>query len=231
MKQLYTIEEFDNAKTRDLFPLECQQCGAIFYVTKSRINQTSTSIKRLKNLYCSAKCFGKSRVGKIIVTCDWCGKTKEKYKNQIAKTKHNFCTHSCAAHYSNSHKKHGSRRSKLECWLESKLINKYPEIEIHFNRVDAINSELDIYVPSLNIAFELNGIFHYEPIFGDEKLKNILNNDQRKLQACMEKGIELCIIDSSGLKYFKIDKAEKYLKIITDLIEYKTQFIQVGKAS
>jgi len=44
----------------------------------------------------------------------------------------------------------------------------YPDLVIHFNKKDAINSELDIYIPSLKLAFELNGIFHYEPIFGKE---------------------------------------------------------------
>ena len=36
-------------------------------------------------------------------------------------------------------------RSKLEKWLEEQLIKMYPNLEIHFNRKDAINSELDIY--------------------------------------------------------------------------------------
>ena len=81
---------------------------------------------------------------------------------------------------------------------------QYPNLEIHYNRKDAINSELDIYIPELELAFELNGIFHYEPIYGAEKLQQIQNNDDRKFQACLEKGISLCIIDTSSLKYFKL---------------------------
>jgi hypothetical protein len=97
----------------------------------------------------------------------------------------------------------------------------YPNLEFHFNRKDAINSELDIYIPTLKLAFELNGIFHYEPIYGSEKLDQIKNNDSRKYQACIEKNIELCIIDSSGLKYFKPEKCQKYLDIITNIINTK----------
>jgi len=89
----------------------------------------------------------------------------------------------------------------------------------HFNCKDTINSELDIYIPSLKLAFELNGIYHYEPIHGQKKLDQIKNNDHRKFQACLEKEIEFCIIDSSSLKYFKPINAQKYLEIICNIID------------
>jgi very-short-patch-repair endonuclease len=134
------------------------------------------------------------------------------------KYKNNFCSSSCAAIYNNTHKTYGTRRSKLEKYLEEKLKEKYPKLDIHFNRKDAINSELDIYIPSLKLAFELNGIYHYEPIHGPEKLASVQNNDQRKFQACLERGIELCIIDTSSIKHFKENKANKFLNIIIEII-------------
>jgi len=106
--------------------------------------------------------------------------------------------------------------------LEKKLKEKYLSLEIHCNRKDAINSELDIYIPNLRIAFELNGIFHYEPIYGKDKLDKIKNNDERKFQACIENNIELCIIDTSRLLYFKESNAVKYLDIISSLIDKKS---------
>ena len=75
-----------------------------------------------------------------------------------------------------------------------------------------------IHIPSLNLAFELNGIFHYEPIFGQDKLDSIINNDNRKFQACLEKTIELVIIDAASLQYFKPQNAKKYLDIIISII-------------
>jgi hypothetical protein len=73
-----------------------------------------------------------------------------------------------------------------------------------------------------SLAFELNGIFHYEPIFGDEKLDKITNNDNRKFQACLEKKIELCIIDTSKFGYFKESGARKFLDIVVDIINKKS---------
>lgn len=132
-----------------------------------------------------------------------------------------FCTHSCAATYNNTHKTKGNRKSKLEFYLEKELPLLYPNLEFHFNRKDAIESELDVYIPSMKLAFELNGIFHYEPIYGDIKLEQIKNNDKRKFQACLERNIELCIIDASQLKYFKESNAKPYLDIIVNIINNK----------
>ena len=70
----------------------------------------------------------------------------------------------------------------------------------------------------------LNGIFHYEPIYGQDKLSQIQNNDNRKFQACIENGIELCIIDSSQQKYFKEQSSLKYLNIITNIINKLLNF-------
>ena len=92
---------------------------------------------------------------------------------------------------------------------------------IKFNSKEDIDSELDIYIPSLKLAFELNGIFHYEPIFGKDKLRQIKNNDLRKFQACIEHTIELCIIDVAKLKYFKEQTAKQYLDIIKCIVNKK----------
>lgn len=132
-----------------------------------------------------------------------------------------FCNHSCSATYNNTHKSKGTRISKLETFLREQLTKEYSYLDIRYNEKTAINSELDIYIPSLKLAFELNGIFHYEPIYGADKLKKIQNNDTRKMQACIEHSIELCIIDTSALSYFKIDKALKYYDIVVKLLTLK----------
>ncbi len=77
----------------------------------------------------------------------------------------------------------------------------------------------------MKLAFELNGIFHYEPIYGDKKLGQIQNNDNNKFMACIENGISLCIIDTSKFGYFKLDAANKFLDIITNIIDDKLNYL------
>ena len=154
----------------------------------------------------------------MVVICEQCGTQVTKQLAQVLKFRHHFCGSSCAATYQNTHKTTGIRRSKLEKWLEEQLTKLHPELKIDFNRTDAIEAELDIYIPSLKLAFELNGIFHFEPIYGADKLESTLKNDHRKMLACAEHGIELCIIDNSQMKHFKEKGAQKFLDIIENII-------------
>jgi hypothetical protein len=107
----------------------------------------------------------------------------------------------------------------LERWLEVQLGARYPTLRILFNDCIAIKAELDIYIPSLRLAFELNGIFHYEPIFGQDKLSQTQNKDKYKLHACTKAGIDLCVIDTSGARYFKPKGSQRFLDIITRVID------------
>ena len=223
MISLYTEEEFNLAKSNDLLPCKCVTCGKIFYKRKTNIKKALANYINNTGNFCSQKCnqCNKDKKTSIIVKCTNCGKEFEKQQSQINKVKNHFCSCSCSVTYNNTHKTKGNRRSKLEVYLENELVKLYPNLEMHFNCKDTINSELDIYVPSLKLGFELNGIFHYEPIFGETKHNQIQNNDNRKFQACLEKNIELCIINISEQKHFSIKSSEIYLNIINNLIKSK----------
>jgi hypothetical protein len=204
-------------------PCECLNCKNTFYKEKRVIKRAFINYDRNTGDFCSIKCANLAKGNSQIVQCTNCGHefrlTNSSSKG--SKSGNHFCSQSCAATYNNTHKSKGNRKSKLEKWLEIKLKTLFPNIVILFNNKTIINSELDIYIPSLKLAFELNGIYHYEPIYGYEKLQQIQNNDKRKFQACLEQNIELCIIDTSQQKYFKEQTSEKYLNIITNIINIR----------
>lgn len=221
MQPLYTDEEFQNTKSRQPLPLRCLHCTQTFHRTKHEIQMSRLPSQQMTYDFCSNKCQRDHESPPVIVSCAQCHKTFRKSPSAILKSKHHFCSQSCAAKWNNAHKTKGTRISKLEVWLSKQLPSLYPSIEFHFNRKDAINGELDIFIPSLKLAFELNGIFHYEPIYGPEKLESIRTNDHRKMLACAERGIELCLIDVSNQTYFKERSSTKFLDIIQNIIDLK----------
>jgi hypothetical protein len=79
---------------------------------------------------------------------------------------------------------------------------------------------MDIYIPSIKLAIELNGPTHYFPIFGDDKLKKTQTRDELKQKEMNEFGINLFLINISHLTSKK--KTEKFLSD-----EFKTRIIPI----
>ena len=228
MITLFTNELYKKSKGRDKLLLKCKFCEKEFFALKHNIQKVFSGSKHLTLDFCCLKCSNdyRSETKNITLNCGQCNKkiTKLKKYLNLSKSKKLFCCHSCSAKYSNTHKTTGCSVSKMELYIQEQLNILFPTPDFFkFNKKDDINSELDIYIPSLKLAFELNGIFHYEPIFGKEQLSSIQNNDNRKIQACIEREIEFCIIDISSVNYFKPEKAQKYLDIIINLIRKKMQ--------
>ncbi len=221
MKPLYTNEQFIIAKSFDKLPCKCYTCSGTFYLAKTHIKDSLNPNCKRTGKYCSKKCSSESKNLKITYNCHNCEKECNKKKSQfnLSKSGFNFCSRSCTTLYHNRNKKYGTNRSKLEQYIEEQLIALYPGLHIDFNKKDAINSELDIYIPSLKLAFELNGIFHFEPIFGSKKLNQTQDNDTYKYKACIDNEIDLCIINTSSQKYFKEYTSKKYLEIIINIIK------------
>ena len=223
MKPLYSESEYCQARGKDLLPFECYGCGGQLFETKTKIKYANKTGKSIK--YCNNKCRGIDLYRSITSNCGFCGTelTKQRREYKASKSGKIFCNSSCAAKYNNTHKTTGCRRSKIEIWIEEQLKVFYPNLHILFNDKVAIKSELDIYLPSLSLAFELNGIFHYEPIYGQDKLKQIQSNDQNKFYLCQQNTINLCIIDTSSITNFKPAKAQKFLDIICNIINSHLQ--------
>jgi len=136
--------------------------------------------------------------GTTKVSCANCNKIFITNNSYVKKSKsgNNFCSRSCAATYNNKNKSYGARRSKLELYIENKLKSEFPDLDFKSNDKSTIGSELDFYFPSLKLAIEINGPFHYKPIYGEEKFLQIQNNDKLKTSACIEANIKLVIVDN-----------------------------------
>ena len=205
-----------------MIDLICPICKNDFQRTLSVYN---LGIKRKsKIMVCSNSCLSISNSKSKMVNCKNCNKPFQKMQKEINKSKsgNHFCSRSCSAIYNNAHKTTGTRVSKLEVWLQPQLTELYPNLDILYNDKETIKSELDIYIPSLQLAFELNGIFHYEPIFGENKLESIQNNDHKKFHLCVENKIDMCTIDTSSQKRFTEKSSVKYLDIITKVINERS---------
>ncbi|MEI7675044.1 MAG: hypothetical protein WCI60_04910 [bacterium] len=218
--KLFTAKEYENSNYKSLLLCKCDQCLVEFKRSRKEIKQNLK--RKIVHDLCSRGCVGVFKQNKIPLICPVCSKSFSKPPQQYRKTKTHFCSNSCSARYWNVHRVNkGCTRSKLELWLEAKLPISYPSIEILFNDRKTINAELDIYIPSLNLAFEINGAYHYKPIFGEEKLKRTQTTDLKKYQSCLVHNIDLCVIDTSAQKYFSEKSCLRYFDIIQQIISAK----------
>lgn len=224
--QLYDAETYQKAEHKDLLPFKCDFCGKLFERTKHNkhtlVNHKHTNVDR-----CNRKCESNTIIinnryvkGKE-VKCALCGKSIYKSPHQLNRSKNLFCGKSCVATFYNlAEEARGKNRcvSRLEKWIRAKLLILYPNLEFQFNDRQTIGSELDIFIPSLKLAFELNGPFHYEPIFGKFILDNCQTKDKLKFHECVKHQIDLCVIDTSKQTYFKDRTCQPFLDIIVKLI-------------
>ena len=211
---MYTEEEFKNAKGNDFLLCKCEYCKNNFFIEKFKLFRIKDRVRR----FCSLKCAGKYKDVKIDLFCKNCNFSFRKRPKEIDGYKNNFCSQSCSTTFNNKNKIIGYRRSKLEAFIENELTKSFPSLEIHFNKKNTISCELDIYIPSIKLAFELNGIFHYKPIYGVEKLEKVKNNDIEKINKCSKLGIKLHIIDVSKQGHFNRTNSIQYLNFIIDEI-------------
>lgn len=199
--------------------LRCHFCDCIFEIEKRKLLKDFFPGKRRKKKFCSKTCQYNSAKTKTYVECKNCKKEFKKTPSQIKKHPNNFCSHSCSATFNNKNKKFGLRRSKMEILLEEVIIANFADVIYLVNDKSVIGSELDFYFPDLRFAIELNGIFHYEPIYGEKKFEQIKNNDQQKMIRCYEQGIELCVIDISSITYLSKKVIERYKTLFIEILK------------
>lgn len=168
--------------------------------------------------FCQQSCAFKykSYTQSKMLNCTNCDKVFKRDLSGL--NKNNFCCQSCAATYNNKHKTKGYRRSKLEVFIEKQIKNSFPNLEFITNSTKLINYELDFYFPNINLAMEINGIFHYKPIYGEEKLNKIKTNDCAKKKLCKKNKIKLIVIKDKFIKYNIKDANQIWNKVYNILV-------------
>jgi very-short-patch-repair endonuclease len=184
----FPIQPYTITHMRSTITCTCENCQKQFQAELRHIKYLTKQGYR-SGRFCSKECSRSfqaiERKTSIDLACVTCGKIFTRAPAQITgsgrnKSDRSFCSRSCATTYNNTHKTTGTRRSKLESYLEERLRTEFHDLLLICNGKDAIGSELDFYFPQLRLAIELNGIFHYEPIYGTDKLEQIQANDQQK---------------------------------------------------
>ena len=230
MKVLITKTELDKLKCRELVPLECSVCHHTFHKPKNLVLRGLKGTREVLTCgrICKNKSIGKALFeGYIKLKCNQCDKEFERKqsdynKQNVALAKKCFCSRKCVSIWIAKNGLTG--RSKLEKWIEEQLVILYPKLIIKYNDRETLNGlELDIYIPQFKLAFELNGIYHYEPIYGEKKLAIRKKFDKAKFQDCITKNISLCVIDVSKVKRLKPKRDKIYMDIIKNLIKEKLE--------
>jgi hypothetical protein len=98
--------------------------------------------------------------------------------------------------------------------------NDFPNLEVRRNCRDVLPSglELDLLIPSLSIAIELNGPVHFFPIFGNEQFLKTQNKDIIKQMEASALGISLIVVD--------ISKSKSKKRTLADLTVYYNEYIK-----
>ena len=171
------------------------------------------SLKRTGLLFCSYSCHNNYRItnGRINTNCGNCKKSISKRAEKSNIGGIYFCSRSCSTTYHNLHKTTGNRVSKFELDLREFIIGEFPGMEFIPNDKTTIGMELDIYFPHNLMAIEINGIYHYKPIHGIQKLQRIIKLDKLRAKRCKENNISLLVLDISHITKYSKDKILPYL--------------------
>lgn len=82
----------------------------------------------------------------------------------------------------------GNRTSKGENQLQEYVKTHFPDAQFNARGIIDPRLELDIYIPSLKLAIEYNGVYYHSEKF------IVKDHHKRKLQKCLDAGVRLLVV-------------------------------------
>lgn len=164
----------------------------------------------------------------FVVKCAACSVAFNPWKTKPPKHGNWFCSKSCRMRHFNIHHHINKDCNRNFSFPENHLIDlirrNFPDLNvIQSDRITLRSGlELDIHIPSIKLAIEINGPVHYMPIYGSEKLAATQLKDSMKFAEAHLLGISLLVIDVSFLNGRKKQiqfMAEQFESVIQPLIE------------
>lgn len=121
--------------------------------------------------------------------------------------------------------------SKLEKYLLDGLISNGYRVEFHKEQIlSNTKLQIDLFLPTLNIAIEVDGPSHFEPVWGEEVLKRNKKYDNNKTGLIIGKKMNLIRIKQE--KDFSKSRASvvfnKLMEAIADIRNQGKNYIEIG---
>lgn len=121
--------------------------------------------------------------------------------------------------------------SKLEHFVLRFLVEHGFKTDFHKEQILANTKlQIDIFIPTMNIAIEIDGPSHFAPVWGEDTLARNISYDKKKTGLIIGKGLKLIRIKQT--KDYSKSRAkiicDKLLNSINTLQKTKTTIIEIG---
>ena len=115
--------------------------------------------------------------------------------------------------------------SKIEKFLKEGLTSEGYDVIFHMKGlIPAENLEVDLFVPSLKTAIEIDGPAHFLPIWGEDSLQKNIKSDAKKSGLILSKGYCMIRVKQINKNISEKNKRQTLSLILTELNKISKKF-------